>query len=213
MIVLLIFLFVYSSICAEPTWSNYAPNIMYSGEYKAFLTTKSTGLLATVNQTMYRSDVTAANYFTSAPRVMLSMMGYRQEAPPDSNTFTGFDVKLSTITTTNFLVIHNIYGASMAYLDYMYLAVSQTNTDYFLGEYTQTFDQTVLNKSYSLDIAVNGNESYPNYPTNTIEMKGFLAGYSLKQGTASGFELNFTLTVTNASFFAIQVSTNTNSVL
>lgn len=50
----LLLLFLYSSICAEPTWTNYSPNVMYSGEYKAFLTAKPTGLLATVTQTMYR---------------------------------------------------------------------------------------------------------------------------------------------------------------
>jgi len=75
---------------------------MYTGEYQAFLTVKSTGLLATVTQTMYRADVTAGNKFTTAPRIILSLMGYKQSAPPDTNTFTGFDVTLSTITTTNF---------------------------------------------------------------------------------------------------------------
>ena len=44
-------------------------------------------------------------------------------------------------------------------------------------------------------------------------MKGFLAGYSLKQMAAPGFELNFTLSVKSASLFTIQVSTNVDSVL
>lgn len=48
-------------------------------------------------------------------------------------------------------------------------------------------------------------------------MKGFLTGYKLKQGTATGFELNFSLSVKSASQFTIQVSVNVkvnvNSVL
>lgn len=108
MIRIILILFIYSSLCSEPTWTTYSPNVMYTGEYKAFLTAKSTGLLATVTQTMYRADVTAGNYFTTAPRIILSLLGYKQNAPPDTNTFTGFDVRLSTITTTNFQVIHNI---------------------------------------------------------------------------------------------------------
>lgn len=136
MIRIILILFIYSSVCSEPTWTTYSPNVMYAGEYKAFLTTKSTGLLATVTQTMYRSNVTAANYFTTAPRIILSLLGFKQSAPVDGNTFTGFDVTLSTITTTNFQVIHNIYGAGMSNLNYMYLAIAQDNTDFFMGEYT-----------------------------------------------------------------------------
>lgn len=187
MITALLFLFIYSSICAEPTWTTYSPNVMYAGEYKAFLTAKTTGLLATVTQTMYRGEVLAAEYFTTAPRVILSTLGYQQSAPANTETFVGFDVVLSTITTTNFQVIHNIYGSGMSYLNYMYLAVSSANTDFFVGEYTQVVDQNSATKSYAYDIAVNGNETYPNYPTNTIEMKGFLAGYVMKQSTSPGF--------------------------
>ena len=87
MIAPLLFLFIYGSMCSEPAWTSYPANVMYSGEYKAFLTTKSTGLLATVTQTMYRTDVTAANYFSAAPRVILSLIGYKQNAPVDGNTF------------------------------------------------------------------------------------------------------------------------------
>jgi hypothetical protein len=87
MIAPLLILFFYGSLCAEPAWTSYPANVMYSGEYKAFLTTKSTGLLATVTQTMYRTDVTAANYFASAPRVILSLMGFQQSAPANGNTF------------------------------------------------------------------------------------------------------------------------------
>ena len=203
MIRIILILFIYSSVCSEPTWTTYSPNVMYAGEYKAFLTAKSTGLLATVTQTMYRSDVTAANYFTTAPRIILSLLGFKQSAPVDGNTFAGFDVVLSTITTTNFQVIHNIYGAGMSNLNYMYLAIAQNNTDFFMGEYTQVFDQNSTTKSYTHDIATNGNETYANYGTNIIEMKGFLTGYKLKQGTATGFELNFSLSVKSASQFTI----------
>jgi hypothetical protein len=158
---------------------------MYSGEYKAFLTTKSSGALATVTQTIYRTDVPTTSYFTIAPNVILSILGYKQNAPSNGLISVGFDVKISTIRTTAFDVLHNIYGASMAYLNYMYLAVSKSNTNYFLGYYTQSFDTTAVNKSYSLDVALNVGEYYSNYPTNTVEMKGFLAGYKMQQGTAT----------------------------
>jgi hypothetical protein len=106
---------------------------MYSGEYKAFLSAKSVGLLPTVTQPIYRVDVLVANYFAVAPNVILSLMGYMQNAPANGGTFFGFDVKISAIRITAFDVIHNIYGSSMGNLNYMYLAVSKSNTNYFVG--------------------------------------------------------------------------------
>lgn len=44
-------------------------------------------------------------------------------------------------------------------------------------------------------------------------MKGFLAGYKMKQGTAGGIFLNFTLRVKDAASFTINVSVDNNSVL
>ncbi len=44
-------------------------------------------------------------------------------------------------------------------------------------------------------------------------MKGFLSGYKMKQGTANGMNLNFTLSIKDASSFTIQVSINANSIL
>jgi hypothetical protein len=79
---------------------------------------------------------------------------------------------------------------------------------YTTGYYTQTFDAGQANKTYEFDISA---ETYSTYPTNTIEMKGFLAGYKLKQGTADGFYLNFSLAVKDASTFTISVSTHTGS--
>ena len=56
----------------------------------------------------------------------------------------------------------------MGNLNYMYLAIAQSNTDFFMGEYTQVFDQTSTTKSYSHDIAVNVNETYANYGTKPL---------------------------------------------
>ncbi len=86
-----------------------------------------------MTQPIYRSDVAAANYFTIAPNVILSLLGYKQSPPSDGNTFVGFDIKVTTSTTTSFSVIHNVYGASIAYMNYMYLALSKSNTDFYLG--------------------------------------------------------------------------------
>ena len=44
-------------------------------------------------------------------------------------------------------------------------------------------------------------------------MKGFLAGYKMKQGTANGMFLNFTLKVKDALTFTITVSVNNNSAI
>ena len=128
---------------------------MYSGEYKPFLTSRNVGALATVTQSMYRAEVPAGSYFTAAPNIILSILGYRQLAPSNGVTSVGFDVKLSTIRTSSFDVLHNIYGASMAYLHYMYLAVSKSFTSYYLGEYNQAFDTSALSKTYSFDVTLN----------------------------------------------------------
>ena len=94
-------------------------------------------------------------------------MGLKQLPSTNTDTFVGFDVQISTTRTTNFDVVHNVYGSSMAYLVYMYLAVAQTNTDFFLGAYTQVFDIAVVNKTYSFDVNL-VEESYPNFGTNKI---------------------------------------------
>ncbi len=140
-------------------------------------------------------------------------MGLKQMPPSNINTFVGFDVQIISNSTTNFFVIHNIYESQMGYLIYMYLTLAQTNTDFFIGAYSQTFDINQPNKSYSIDVPNNFNETYTNFGTNTIEMKGFLAGYKFKQGTANGMFLNFTLKVKNASFFTITVSVDINSAV
>ena len=44
-------------------------------------------------------------------------------------------------------------------------------------------------------------------------MKGFLAGYKIKQGTANGVYLNFTMRTNNATFFTVDVSIHSDSVV
>ena len=116
------------------------------------MTLKNPGLLPTVTQLIYRLDVPSLMYFTQPPNVILSLLGYKQLAPATVDTFVGFDVRVSATRTTAFDLVHNVYGASMAYLNYMYLAVAQTNTDFILGEYSQTFDMMAVNKNYSIDV-------------------------------------------------------------
>lgn len=198
---------------SDPTWSVYLPDVMYSGEYQAFVTPRSPGTLATITQPIYRNDVPTSRYFTQPPKIILSLMGMGQLPPTNGNTFVGFDVQLITNSTTNFYTIHNIYGVQMAYLVYMYLAVAQTNTDFYLGSYHQTLDMNDVSKAYSFDLPNNAGETYSNFGTNKIEMKGFLTGYKMKQGTANGMFLNFTLEVKNATFYTIKVSVNVNSAI
>jgi hypothetical protein len=85
----------------------------------------------------------------------------------------------------------------------MYLAY--TSADFYSGYYTLHLDQTFTSRKYSIDVANNGGENYTNFGTNKIVMKGFLAGYKLKQGSAAGFSLNFTLAPLNATFFCVTV--------
>ena len=139
----------------------------------------------TKDQPIYRSTVPTNQRFTVPPNVILSLMGYQQNAPANGNVAVGFDAKITNIRTAYFDVIHTIYGSPMAYLVYMYLTVSKTNTNFFLGEYNQVFDTAAISKSYSFDVALNTGESYSNFATNKIEMKGFLAGYKMRQGTAT----------------------------
>lgn len=93
----------------------------------------------------------------------------------------------------------------MAYLSFMYLAY--TSADFYSGYYSLTLDQTVTNRKYSIDVPNNGGENYTSFGTNKIAMKGFLVGYKLKQGSAAGFSLNFTLAPLNATFFRVTVET------
>lgn len=72
---------------------------------------------------------------------------------------------------------------------------------------------TASNKSYTIDVPNRAGETYANFGTNTIEMKGFLAGYKMKQGTANGMFLNFTLKVKDASSYTITVTVDTNSAV
>lgn len=91
---------VYECISAEPTWSVYPANVMYSGEIVAISGVSTIGLQMTRTQPIYRNDVTAAQKYTSAPKVILSLLGYKQNAPSDGITFVGFDVKISAIRAT-----------------------------------------------------------------------------------------------------------------
>lgn len=109
----------------------------------------------TVTQSMYRVQVPNSDYFANPPKVILSLLGYKQLPPANINTYVGFDAAVNNVNTTTFAVIHNIYGATMYYLNYMYLAVSITNSDYYLGEYVQILDTTSTQRTYSIDLPYN----------------------------------------------------------
>jgi hypothetical protein len=59
---------------------------------------------------------------------------------------------------------------------------------------------------------VSHNDPYLN-SSHLIEMKGFLCGYKMQQGTANGVFLNFTLTYQDLTHFKIQVSINNNAII
>ncbi len=162
------------SVCfsVDPTWGVYPTNIMYSGQYKAFTTVagspKTPGTFMSISQRIYRVDVVPAGYYTAAPKVVLSLLGYQQSSPSNVNTYVGFDVRITAIRATQFDVQYTVFGASMSYLNYMYLTVSSANTDYIIGFYTQTFDINASNKTYTVNIPLTAPQSYPNYLTNKI---------------------------------------------
>ena len=76
----------------------------------------------TFNQTIYRSNPAPNSYFSTPPKVVLSLLGFKQFAPANLSEGVGWDTRILTITNTTFTVAHNIYGATMTYLNYMYLA-------------------------------------------------------------------------------------------
>jgi hypothetical protein len=131
---------------ALPAWSTYPANVMYSGQYSAFIALKNANTIYSATQTIYRSDITPSNYFTHVPTIVISLLGYKQSAPPSSSSSVGFDINITSTSLTSFNAVHNIIGASMSYLQYMYLAYY--TTDYHSGFYTQVFDQTLANKTY-----------------------------------------------------------------
>ena len=129
---------------------------MYSGQYNAINPSGTYGPRAAdstftfPSQPIYRTDVIPVNYFTSAPKIVLSLLGYNQSPPPDSSTAVGFDILVHSITTTSFKANHSIFGGGMTYLHYMYLAY--IHVDYSSQFYIQTFDITSTSKSYTIDI-------------------------------------------------------------
>lgn len=87
----------------EPTWSSYATDKMYSGEHRTISTDSwqarqppvAPGAYTFKNQIYYSGSFSGAKYPSSeTPQVILSMQGYKQDAPLDVNTFVGFDVKI-----------------------------------------------------------------------------------------------------------------------
>ena len=151
-----------NSITVEPIWGVYPHSLMYSGQYVAFTSNKSIGYVApTFNQTIYRSSPAPDSYFSTPPKVVLSLLGFKQFAPTNLSRALGWDTRIVTITNTTFTVAHNIYGATMAYLNYMYLAY--ISPDYNSGQYIQSFNSLQFNSSYSIDVPLNSGQSYPDY--------------------------------------------------
>jgi hypothetical protein len=127
-LVILSILFGYI-LSLDPVWSTYKPNIMYSGQYNAINppNTKTAGTTFTfLNQPIFRNDVISADHFTTPPKVVLSLLGFNQNSAANIDTFVGFDVNITAIRSTGFDVNHNIYGGSISYLHYMYLAYIKT---------------------------------------------------------------------------------------
>lgn len=109
---------------AYPKWNTYGTNVMYSGQYSAInpnIPRVAGSTFTFSSQTIYRSEVTS-NFFLSIPNIVLSLMGFNQSPPLDTNIAVGFDVLVHSITNTNFQANHSIFGSTITYLHYMYLA-------------------------------------------------------------------------------------------
>ena len=102
-ILLLVSAIVLTASAVEPTWSSYPSNVMYSGEHRtisndAWQTNTpplAAGAYEFKNQIYYSGGYSGLKYGASdTPRVVLSLQGYKQDAPADGDTFVGFDVRI-----------------------------------------------------------------------------------------------------------------------
>lgn len=115
---------------------------MYSGQHDASNTTKLANTTFTDQRQLYLAS--SGMSYSTPPRVILSLMGFAQNAPTSGNISMGFDANIISVTTVNFTSQHNIYGADLYYLSYMFLGIDQSMTQFSTGYYTQICNKKLI---------------------------------------------------------------------
>lgn len=122
--VLFFFLILIKCATNVPVWTVYSQ--MYSGQHDATNTTKSAGSSFTCLRQLYLSG--SGMSYSTPPKLILSLMGFAQDTPSNGDVSVGFDVNIININQVNFTTEHNVYGADLFYISYMFLGIAQSFT-------------------------------------------------------------------------------------
>jgi hypothetical protein len=104
---------------------------MYSGQHDALNTTQSAGTTFTCQRQLYLAG--AGISYSTPPKLILSLMGFGQDSPINGEVSIGFDVSIISINLINFTTQHNVYGADLFYISYMFLGIDQSFTSFSTG--------------------------------------------------------------------------------
>jgi hypothetical protein len=99
---------------------------MYSGQHDAANSTHLAGTTFTCLRQLYLSG--SGISYSTPPKLILSLMGFAQDTPTNGNIGVGFDVSIININRVNFTTQHNVYGADLFYISYMFLGIDQSFT-------------------------------------------------------------------------------------
>jgi len=99
---------------------------MYSGQHDAANTTQVAGSTFNCSRALYLAGSGVS--YSTPPKLILSIMGFSQNAPANGDVSVGFDSRILSVTLTTFVTSHNVYGASLSYISFMYLGIDQSMT-------------------------------------------------------------------------------------
>jgi hypothetical protein len=61
--------------------------------------------------------------FIGVPKIIFSLQGVNQNPPADGNTDYGFSCTVHSVTASSFQTTHDIFGADITVLTYMYITI------------------------------------------------------------------------------------------
>jgi hypothetical protein len=61
--------------------------------------------------------------FKGIPKIIFSLQGINQGAPANGDTDYGFSCRINQVTASSFSTIHDVFGADISVLTYMYAAI------------------------------------------------------------------------------------------
>jgi hypothetical protein len=92
---------------------------------RKFSVTRDTRKYRITQTLLTGGSVTANNQFSfvGIPKIAFSLQGVNQNAPKDGNTDYGFSCSLFNITPATFQTMHDVFGADITVLSYMYVTI------------------------------------------------------------------------------------------